>query len=350
MRPTTLKQIIGQAPHKELIQRQLTACQRSKEAFPHTLFFGPPGVGKTTLAQVIAHEMAAEFVELRPDLLRQASHVWDRIIVPMAQADEAEREIVVFIDEIHGLSLAVTELLYPMLEDGTFIHEKKGRFVLPSFTLIGATTYPGMLSGPLLDRFGLKLALDPYDEDDIFDIIARHLFAEMQQYGLTIPPIEEENVTHELLHAAQAILARCRLTPRIAIEMTRGVVRTAAGRPDNSTNLLTAADAEDYFRMMRIDAYGLTPTDRQYLTVLARHLHERPAMGIRQLADLMRQSADYLEQHVEPYLMDLGFIARTRSGRSLTAEGRAYLRQQDAEEDQSSLQTAIKTAKDILRS
>lgn len=324
MRPQTLKEVIGQAHHKELIQRQMRACQRAHQPFPHTLFFGPPGVGKTTLAGVIAHEMDQDFLDIRPDQLRTGVHVWDRIIVPIAQSLARGKSILVFIDEIHGLSQVVAEILYPLVEDGVYTHEKEGRLQLPPFSLVGATTYPGMMPAPLLDRFALKLALDPYGTTEIFEIVTMNLIAECQSQN--VPFQAESDGDDSIFAVAQEIVQRSRLVPRIAIEMTRGVVRTAAGQAE-AVNPLSVKDAHEYFALLRIDELGLTPPDRQYLLTLWHYGNEqKQGLGIRQLSDLLQQQRDYLEQYIEPFLIKLHLMARTRTGRKLTERGMAYLR------------------------
>jgi Holliday junction DNA helicase RuvB len=300
LRPTNLSEYVGQ---RDLIDRLRIAIQASKgrgEPVEHVLLHGPPGLGKTTLAYVIAEEMGSRVsVTSGPALARGTDLV--AALTGLAQGD------VLFIDEIHRLPAAVEEFLYPAMEDfridvrlDSGLNARTVQIPLQPFTLIGATTRAGMVSGPLRSRFGLQHHLRFYPPEDLLAILERSC-------GLL--RIERSEAA-----ALRVIAERSRGTPRIANRLLRRV-RDYAQVKDDGTLSRRAVDGS--LALESVDALGLDELDRQYLRIIGTTYQGGP-VGLEAVAATMNEDAGTLEDVVEPYLLQIGFLARTRRGRMLT--------------------------------
>ena len=306
LRPNTLAEYVGQIEAKHALTTLLQAARQRGEAADHLLFHGPPGLGKTTLAAIVAHELD---VPIRFTSGTAIDHGGDLAAI----LTNLQPRQVLFIDEIHRLSRAVEEVLYPAMEDGHIdIVYGKGpsatllRLDVQPFTLIGATTRVGMLSAPLRDRFGAVQRLDYYDERDLAAIVRRS--ADI----LRIPIAAD---------AAALIAARSRGTPRVANRLLRRVRDEAqiAGAAE-----ITSSAAHSALASMKIDDAGLDVTDRKLLQVIIDKFDGGP-VGVAAAAALLGESPDTLEDVFEPYLMRIGFLDRTPQGRVVTERGRAHL-------------------------
>lgn len=296
LRPRRLDDCIGQEVVREQLRIALDAARKRREPLDHILLDGPPGLGKTTLAHVIATEMDATIrVTSGPAITRQGDL--------MSLLTQMETGDVLFVDEIHRLSTVVEEFLYPALEDFRVDYTPEsgvgGRtinFFLPRFTLIGATTRAGMLSAALRGRFGLLFHLDYYTNDELVRIVERNA-------RLLKVPADAG--------ALQRVAARSRGTPRIANRLLRRVRDYADVRADG---MLTPAIVDQALDILQIDALGLDSLDRLYLNTLIKHYDGGPA-GIEAIAATMGHERDTLEDVVEPYLLQIGFVIRTPRGR-----------------------------------
>ncbi len=298
LRPRRLDECIGQHAAREQLRIALDAAEKRGEPMDHVLLDGPPGLGKTTLAHIIAAEYGSQIrVTSGPAITRQGDLM--SILTQLNTGD------VLFIDEIHRLNKVVEEFLYPALEDfrvdyttDSGIGGRTINFPLKRFTLVGATTRAGMLSGALRDRFGLILHLKYYELDELAQILARS--ARLLQI-----PSDDGGI--------RQLAARSRGTPRIANRLLRRVRDYADVRGDGA---MTPAIVDATMEMMQVDALGLDALDRGYMTTLLQHYDGGPA-GIEAIAASMGHERDTLEDVVEPYLLQIGFVVRTPRGRML---------------------------------
>ena len=296
LRPKYLKEYIGQKAVKEHVEIYIEAAKRRGEPLDHALFYGPPGLGKTTLASIIANEMGGTLhITSGPAISHKGELA--AILTNIAPGD------VLFIDEIHRLNATVEEVLYPAMEDYALdIIIGKGpsapsiRLDLPHFTLIGATTRMGLLTAPLRDRFGIKEQLQPYSPEDLLEIIVRSA-------GILDIPIDREG--------AIEIASRSRGTPRIVNRLLRRVRDYAQVRGEGKIDLATARAGLD---MLSIDELGLDTVDRRILDTMIVKFGGR-AVGLDTIAAATGDDASTIEDVYEPYLLQLGFIARTPRGR-----------------------------------
>lgn len=302
LRPRSLAEYIGQRRVKENLHVFIEAAKRRGEALDHVLLYGPPGLGKTTLAYIIANELQVGIrMTSGPVIERQGDLV--------ALLTNLEPRDVLFIDEIHRLNRTVEEILYPAMEDGAVdIVIGKGpgaraiRLELPPFTLVGATTRAGMLTSPLRDRFGVVERLDFYDEEELVEIVQRGA----RVLGI---PIDQGG--------SREIACRARGTPRVANRLLRRVRDIAQVRFDGIIDQAVAAQALD---MLDVDSLGLDRVDRRLLLTIIEKFDGGP-VGIETLAASIQEEAGTLEDVYEPFLMQLGFIQRTPRGRMVTAAG-----------------------------
>ena len=306
LRPRTLEEYIGQDKVKEHMRLFVTAAKQRGEALDHVLFYGPPGLGKTSLAHIIATEMGVGIhTTSGPAIERQGDLV--AILTSMQESD------VLFIDEIHRLSRSVEEVLYPAMEDAAVdIVIGKGpgarsvRIDLPPFTLIGATTRAGMLTSPLRDRFGVISRLELYEEKDLQAIVTRAA----RILGVAIDA-----------GGALEIAKRSRGTPRVANRLLKRVRDYAQVRADNHISHEVARQA---LQLFEIDDNGLDHLDRRILQTIQRVFGGGP-VGVESLAAAIGEEANTIEDVYEPFLLQLGLIQRTARGRCLTSLGYQYL-------------------------
>ncbi|WP_188206270.1 Holliday junction branch migration DNA helicase RuvB [Alkalibacillus aidingensis] len=299
LRPSTLKQYIGQDKTKENLSIFIEAAKMREEPLDHVLLYGPPGLGKTTLASIIAHEMGVQFRTTSGPAIERAGDL-------AAILSSLEAGDVLFIDEIHRLPRSVEEILYPAMEDyvldiviGQGDSARSVRLDLPPFTLVGATTRAGLLSAPLRDRFGVLSRLEFYDEKDLRFIIERTATI----FDFTI---DDE--------AASEIASRSRGTPRIANRLLKRVRDIAQVNHETTISLKTANKA---LSMLQVDASGLDHIDHKYLLAIIDQFKGGP-VGLDTLSATIGEESQTIEDVYEPYLLQQGYIQRTPRGRLAT--------------------------------
>ena len=306
LRPQNLNEFIGQAEARSNLKVFIQSARQRGEAMDHTLFYGPPGLGKTTLAQILSRELGVNFRMTSGPVLAKAGDL-------AAILTNLEARDVLFIDEIHRLNPVVEEVLYPALEDfelDLVIGEGPGartvRIELQPFTLVGATTRLGLLTTPLRDRFGIPTRLQFYTEDELFQIVERNA----RKLGA---PADEGG--------AREIARRARGTPRIAGRLLRRVVDFAIVEGDGRVTLELADHA---LTRLGVDDIGLDSADRRYLRLIAEHYSGGP-VGVETMSAALSESRDALEDVIEPYLLQQGLVQRTPRGRMLAQRGWTHL-------------------------
>lgn len=306
LRPKRFNEYIGQERLKKNLQLAIEAAKKRGEPVDHVLLYGPPGLGKTTMASVIANEMDAQIrITSGPAVGRAADLA--SLLTNLQDGD------ILFIDEIHRLARSVEEVLYSAMEDfkldiilGKGPNAKSLRLDLPHFTIIGATTRTGALAAPLRDRFGIMHRLEFYAEKDIRDILKR---------SADILSVE--------LHddAAETIASRARLTPRIANRLLKRVRDFA---DVNGDGIIDTGIAEGALQLLEIDMLGLDPADRQLLSAIIEN-HSGGPVGVETLAALTGDERSTIEDFLEPYLLQIGFLERTPRGRKVTHKAYKHL-------------------------
>ncbi len=299
LRPKRLADFVGQQQARENLSVFIDAAKARGEALDHVLFYGPPGLGKTTLAQIVARELGVNFRSTSGPVLAKAGDL-------AAILTNLEPRDVLFIDEIHRLNPAVEEILYPAMEDyeldlviGEGPSARSVKIQLAPFTLVGATTRSGLITTPLRDRFGIPVRLNFYTPEELLSIVERGA----KVLGLSL--------TRD---GAREIAARSRGTPRIAGRLLKRV-RDFAAVAKHAT--VDAAIADAALTRLEVDARGLDAFDRRYLSLIAESFGGGP-VGVETIAAALGEPRDAIEEIVEPYLMQQGFVQRTPRGRMLT--------------------------------
>jgi Holliday junction DNA helicase RuvB len=309
LRPQRFDDFVGQPAAVGSLRVSVQAATQRGDALDHVLLYGPPGIGKTSLATILANEMGAQIIVTSGPALERGADLMG-IVTNVAERD------VLFIDEIHRLPRIVEELLYPAMEDFAVnfvvdkgLHARTLKYALRPFTLVAATTRPGMLSAPLRERFGIFHHLDFYSDDELARIVRR---------SATILGAAVEDA------AAEEIARRARGTPRIANRLLRRVRDYVQVMADGVTTSPLAREALD---REGVDARGLDRLDRRFLTAMIDQYGGGP-VGIEAVAATINDEAETLSEMVEPYLLKIGFVVRTPSGRRATREAYAHLGKQ----------------------
>ncbi len=300
LRPKFLDEFIGQNHIKENLNIFIMAARKRGESLDHTLLYGPPGLGKTTIAHIIAKEMGVSYKATSGPILSKAGDL-------AAILTNLEDNDVLFIDEIHRLNSSIEEVLYSAMEDfvldiiiGEGPAARTVRINLPRFTLVGATTRLGLISNPLKDRFGIPLRLSFYNIEELTQVVKRGA-------GILNTEIDQEGSVE--------IARRSRGTPRIALRLLKRVrdFVSVVG-----SNVITAKYADDALNRLEVDRLGLDSNDHRYLRFIAENYFGGP-VGVETIAAALSEQRDAIEETIEPYLMQIGFMQRTPRGRILTS-------------------------------
>lgn len=310
LRPQTFDEYVGQERLKKNLKLAIQAAKQRGEPIDHVLLYGPPGLGKTTMASVIANEMGASLRVTAGPAIERAGDLAS-ILTNLADGD------ILFIDEIHRLNRSVEEVLYAAMEDfkldiviGKGPAARSVRLDLPKFTVIGATTRTGSLAAPLRDRFGHLYRLEFYTDEEIAQIITRAA-------SILNADIKPESAT--------MLSGRARLTPRIANRLLKRVRDYA---DVNGDGIIDTVITKDALSMMEIDEMGLDPADRSMLISIIENYGDSP-VGLNTIAALTGDEASTIEDFYEPYLLQIGFIERTPRGRRVTAKARSHVGRDD---------------------
>ena len=315
LRPQRLQEYIGQKKLKSMLQVYIDAARQRQESLDHVLFYGPPGLGKTTLSGIIANEMGVHMKITSGPAIEKPGDM-AAILNHLQEGD------VLFVDEIHRLNRQVEEVLYPAMEDfaidivlGKESNAKSIRLALPHFTLVGATTRAGLLSAPLRDRFGVVQRLEFYEQDELQEIVLRSA----KVLGVEIDAA-----------GAAEIARRSRGTPRLANRLLRRVRDFAEVKYSGA---VTEAVARDALNLLDVDTCGLDAGDRTILSLIIDMFHGGP-VGLDTLAAALGEDAGTLEEVYEPYLLMQGFLIRTPRGRVATEYAYSHLNRKKEDEEQ----------------